>query len=479
MTLTPEETAIVADLSETATLLAPHDEKMSRYYDGTRRLEQLGMAVPPSLRRFETTLNWPRVVVDTIENRQDVRALLRPGSDVADEGLMDLWRENNLDSELSLLNKDLLIYGRAFMCVGANADNPKSPLITVESPREITVSVDRRTRRIKNALRLYNVENGVPLNATLYRENYTLWLEFKSGAWVQADRDDHNMGRVPVVMFLNRRRTGEWRGTSEMADIIPLTDAAARSLTNLQLAQETLAVPQRYALGVSKGDFVDETGNPLPVWEAYYGKLMSSVNPEAKLGQLDAANLKNFHDTVNHYGQLASSVTGFPGKYFGQFTSNPAAEGAIRADESQMVKAIERKNANVGNALGWVFGIAERIRTGSWPDENRIQVEWHDPGTPTFAQKADALQKLAGGVPILSREGAWDELGWSDARKDREREYFKQESDDPYLGLVNAKGEADGAATEPPAGGDGVLPPSAGGGVGGPGGSDPTVAPGR
>lgn len=479
MALTPDEKAIIGELTETATLLAPHDEKMSRYYDGSRRLEQLGLAVPPTLRRFETTLNWPRVVIDTIENRQDVRALLRPGSDVADEDLMNLWRENNLDSELSLLNKDLLIYGRAFMCVGANADNPKSPLMTVESPREITVSVDRRTRRIQSALRLYNVENGVPQNATLYMPDYTLWLEFKSGAWFQVDRDDHRLGRVPVVMFLNRRRTGEWRGTSEMVDIIPLTDAAARTLTNLQLAQETLAVPQRYALGVTQGDFVDADGKPLPVWEAYYGKFMASANPDAKLGQLDAANLKNFHDTVNHYGQLASSVTGFPVKYFGQFTSNPAAEGAIRADEAQMVKAIERKNANVGNALGWAFGIAERLITGSWPDSNRIQVEWHDPGTPTFAQKADALQKLAGGVPILSREGAWDELGWSDARKDREREYFKQESGDPYLGLMNAKDEANRADADPPASGDGVQPPAAGGDSGGTGSGQQAVAPGR
>jgi len=40
---------------------------------------------------------------------------------------------------------------------------------------------------------------------------------------------------------------------------------------------------------------------------------------------------------------------------------------------------------------------------------------------------------------ILSREGAWDELGWSEARKSRERGYFEREaSADPELNLARA-----------------------------------------
>lgn len=31
---------------------------------------------------------------------------------------------------------------------------------------------------------------------------------------------------------------------------------------------------------------------------------------------------------------------------------------------------------------------------------------------------------------IVSREGAWDELGWSEARKAKERAYFDAEADD-------------------------------------------------
>ena len=61
---------------------------------------------------------------------------------------------------------------------------------------------------------------------------------------------------------------------------------------------------------------------------------------------------------------------------------------------------------------------------------------------PTLARKAvkeklvDAVQKLTGGKPILSREGGWDELGWSEARKARERDLLKAEEADPVLERV-------------------------------------------
>jgi SPP1 Gp6-like portal protein len=436
------EQDLVTNLTTQASELSLDDERHCLYYNGQQRLNQIGLAVPPELRRFETIVNWPRVVVDTIEHRQDVKSLLLPGSDQSDKGLMELWQANNLDSELSLLNLDQMIYGRAFMCVGTNENDPDLPLITVESPREITVKVDVRSRRIIAALRLYDVQNGVAQALTLYLPDETIWAAKSDGEWFEVDRDNHRLGRVPVVMFLNRRRTGSWTGRSEMDDIIPLTDAAARSLTNLQIAAETHSVPQKYVLGVSKGDFVNADGDPLPVWESYFSAIWANGNKDAKVGQFAASDLKNFHDTVNHYGQLASSVTGFPGKYFGLFTANPAAEGAIRADEAQMVKTIERKNATTGNSLAWVLGIARRLQSGEWEDGNRISVEWHDPGTPTFAQKADALQKLAGGIPIISREGSWDALGFSEARKDRERAYFRSESNGGDLGLTTPTKDA-------------------------------------
>ena len=64
---------------------------------------------------------------------------------------------------------------------------------------------------------------------------------------------------------------------------------------------------------------------------------------------------------------------------------------------------------------------------------NAMRTEWHDAATPTVAARADAIVKLTGGKPVLSVEGAWDEMGWSEPRKAREREYLAAERRDPQL----------------------------------------------
>ena len=413
------------------------DERLDRYYNGTHRLAQMGLAVPPSLRSFETAVNWPRLTVDALEARLDVKTFYMPDGRRAD-AVIEGWAFNNLDSESSLAHIDALVYGRAFVVVGSNADDPAHPLVTVESPREITVDVDPRTRRITRALRVYGVneQTGQPEHATLYEPDRTTWFYRGPGEkWHETGRDDHRLGRVPIVMLVNRRRAGDFRGVSEMADVLGLTDAAARTLTNLQVAGETHAIPARWVSGVAKGDFVDAQGNPIPVWESYFTAMSATGNKDAKFGQFSASDLKNFHDTVNHYAGLVAAVTKMPHAYLGLTTAQSPAADAIRSAEAPHVKLAERKQRAFGDAWAWVAALYERFRTGSWENGNAMRTEWHDAATPTVAARADAIVKLTGGKPVLSVEGAWDEMGWSEARKETERARFEAESTD-YFSLM-------------------------------------------
>jgi hypothetical protein len=85
--------------------------------------------------------------------------------------------------------------------------------------------------------------------------------------------------------------------------------------------------------------------------------------------------------------------------------------------------------------------LAYKIKTNEELGGDRIQVEWHDPATPTVAQRTDALVKQRQ-VGALSREGMWDELGWSEARKNKERAYLAAEMAE---GLLNLKLDDSGA----------------------------------
>ena len=83
--ITDDERAIVHRLAAKARKESKELARLSAYRDGSQRLELIGMAVPPELRRFLVLLGWPRVVVDTIRDRQQERAYLMDGAEEADE----------------------------------------------------------------------------------------------------------------------------------------------------------------------------------------------------------------------------------------------------------------------------------------------------------------------------------------------------------------------------------------------------------
>lgn len=409
---------------------------LERYRDGEQRLKQIGMAVPPELRMFETVVNVAGMAVREPVARQDLRGFQRSADDRIDVGLQEAWESNNLDAQSVLVHADCRTFGRAFVSVSSNAEDSERPLITAESPLGMAVMVNRARRRIDAAFRSWR-EDGVRgvTRGTLYRPHATLHLVRGSSGWVVEDRDDHKAGFVPVVMFLNRQWQDRWAGRSEMSDVIGMTDAIARMVTNMQMAGETVAIPHRWAAGVEDKEFFDQNGKPLPAWEAYMTVLRATSNANAKFGAFPTADLDNFNKAVNNMLAWCGMVLGLPTRYMGQDTVNPAAEGAIIADEIRLIKNVELMNRFDGASWSWSMGMHEFFRTGEMPGRNDIRALWFNPATPTYSQRAEAVFKLTtGDRPILSREGAWEEMGWSEARKAKERANLAAEaSADPAL----------------------------------------------
>lgn len=391
-------------------------------YEGDHVLEQLGLSIPPELKHFTVWLAWPRTTVDAVEQRLDVQGFRMPGQP-ADKYLWEVWQYNNLDERQTFAHTDALALERSYACIGSNAEDPDFPIVTIESPNEMIAVRDPRTHRVVAALRLYApASTGLDQRATFYLPNRTLWLQRdESGNWVdERDPDEHDLGTPPVVAFVNRnratRRYGSIaEGVSEMADIIPIASSASRALTNLQLAQETVAAPQRGVLGATKGDFVDQDGQPLAAWQAYFGSVWAMANKDAKTFQFDAADLGNWDKVMNVYARQASGVTGLPIEHFGLNTQNaPSAEGQ-RAGETRLIKKAERKQTGFGHSWESVSRLVLRFRTGEWDASARgLETIWRDAGTPTVAQVTDAVTKRFQ-VGLIDWETAQERMGESPA----------------------------------------------------------------
>lgn len=445
--LSDDESRLVSVLASKIRTASPILERLDGYYEGRQRLRHLGITAPDELlRSFETVVNVPALAVDEPTRRQRLRAFQRRDQAGADPVLREAWEANNLDSQAPLAAKDRAVYGRTFVSVSTNEEDPTHPLVLVENPAEMACLVDPRRRRMTAALRRWRRDDfSVHSSETLYLPDRTVWIDSDAGRRAVVDVDLHNLGRVPVVMFLNRPRAGRWQGTSEMEPVLGLTDGIARLITNMLVASETHAVPDKWAIGVSRGDFVDEHGKPLPTWETYFSAIKATSNPDARFGQFSASDLKNFHDSVNNMLSWCAASLGLPLRYTGQQSVNPAAEGAIRADESRLIKNTELMNAADGDSWAWVGALYERFRTGEWLPANELRVLWDNPATPTLAERADAMTKLHT-QGLISREGVWDELGWDEPRKDRERGYLELERSDPAIDRIMA-GVTDLAST--------------------------------
>ena len=91
--------------------------------------------------------------------------------------------------------------------------------------------------------RVYRDEASKTTRATLLLPDSTIHVVRGQSGWEITDRDDHGLGVVPAVLCLHRRRAGRWVGRSEMSDVIPLTDAIARMVTNMGVGAEAHALP--------------------------------------------------------------------------------------------------------------------------------------------------------------------------------------------------------------------------------------------
>ncbi|MGD9989068.1 phage portal protein [Pseudonocardia sp.] len=420
---------------------ATERRRLNAYYDGEKRLEALGITLPPEMRRLAVVVNWPRLAIRSLEERLDVEGFRLAGEPRVSERLWEWWQANNLDTRGPLGHKEALVTGDAYIVVGRRDGDDETPLITVESGAHLHADIDPGTGEVRSAGRVYAADdNGVPQRAALYLPDVTLLYELRAGSgFREVDAVEHELGTVPVVPMLHADRLDDVGGRSDMLDIIGLTDACCRTLTNLGGAQELLAVPQRYVLGATAGDFQNTDGTAKTAWEAYIGRILALGNEDAKVGQFTAADLRNFTEVINQYSKLVSAMTGLPPHYLGYSTENPTSADAIRSSESRLVKRAERVGTQFADAWESALRIALR-----WIDDTddvpRLETRWRDPSTPTFAAKADAVTKLVQ-AGIIPKEAAWDALGYS---QEQQAHYAQLMASDPLAALIRSVG-ADGA----------------------------------
>lgn len=426
LSLSPEEAGVASFLATKLFDQRPYLELHNLYYDGLQKMQDLGISIPPSLSRLRTVVGWPRIGIDALSNRCKVEGFRFPGQTDTDEDLWDIWQSNNLDGESQLAHLDALIYGRSYMVVGSpdiNDTTNGQPLITAESPINMTGVWDARMRRCTAAFQIYLDTNftsdmyGQEV-AALYLPNSTIHMGRApsattgiAGNWEITDRDDHNLGQVPVVRMANRQRLGNRDGLSEITpEWMNTTDSAVRTLLGMEVTREFYAAPRRYVLGASEEDFKKPDGTSTTAWETYASKVWALPRDEngdvPTVGQFASADPSVHTKMIDEYAKIMAGEMGLPPHFLGVYSDgNPASADAIRSGYEELTVRAQNKDLQFGECHEETMRLALLIRDGSLPDgAQRMETDWMDPSPTTPSSTADAIAKQiqAGSIPATS-----------------------------------------------------------------------------
>lgn len=410
--------------------------KADRYYRGLQPLNYLREDVRQAMgnRLTPVVINWPRIVVDALEQRLDVEGFRAPSRPTMERELWRIWQANGLDEASSQAHVDALVFGRAFIMVWAGRD-PSMPRITVESPLQVVTETDPATGQLIGGLKRWrDVDHHTralvftPDAITEYRSRTA---QPEPPIYVQPASDydivretENPLGRVPIVPLVNRPRPILPLGESELADAMPIADAINKCASDLMVSAEFHAQPRRWVTGFSSplmggrlgAEEMAQVAESIKTqWEqARASKVWIADNPETKFGQFPEATLDNFIGAIRMFTMQLSAVAGLPPHYVAlSAESNPASADAIRSAEASLVNRARRRQRSWGGAWEDVMRLALTVRDGIPPAGlDDLETVWRSAEIVSIAQAADAAVKLHA-EGILDRRSVLEDLDYS------------------------------------------------------------------
>lgn len=340
------------------------------------------------------SVNFPKLLVNSVAERLKVTGFKVFGENDADAELWKVWQANDLEAQSHLAHVDSLTYGRSFVFVWSGPDG--KPLVTVESAKQVAVFHDPATGVVTSAVKRWS--DATTHYAVLYEPDTITRFAGKENALSVVEVIPNPLGEVPVVPLVNRSRLLDFDGSSEMNDILDLTDALAKIMSDSMVSSEYYARPRRWVTGLEITE--DEDGNPVNPFSSEADRVWTAEAPETKFGQFEGQSLGGYGDLSAVLTQQIGAVAGLPPHYLGLNGDQPPSADAIRSAEASLVAKVIGKQRTYGRAWAKVADLIVKVTGTTGPD---LETLWAAPDTRTPAQVADAAAKLSGiGVPLAS-----------------------------------------------------------------------------
>lgn len=405
----------------------PMIEKFNDYYIGDHPLPFVPERMREGLKRNMrmTRTNYMGLVVDSMVERMVIEGF-RIGADYEEE-LWRIYQANHLDAESPQAWLEAAKSGMAYMLVGPNPDDVKTPIISVEHPSQAIVEHAAGMRRKRVAgLKVWVDDWTAELAGELHLPETVCEFRGKASGgpkpqWRQISERPNPLKEVSLVELPNNPRLMVG-GVSELADLTDIQDRINLTVAGRILVQRYGADPQKWATGYPSED---EDGNPQPL-DVGIDRMVTSDVKETQFGQWQAAPLDPYSMAKKEDVKDIASRSRTPAQYLlsGDF-SNVNGE-TLKASESGLVSKVRQRCRPHGEGVEDVMRMAAKLAGIPLQTPERMETIWRNPEFRTEGELVDALTKMATlRVPL---DALWERWGATPQERERWREMLDAEA---------------------------------------------------
>jgi hypothetical protein len=325
-----------------------------------------------------------------------------------------LWQDMRMDRHENKIYTEAVATGDAYLLIWPDPTDPLRPIAYPQRADQVVMRYDDERPDMPNlAAKLW--KQGKRFYLTLYyADRIEKYVTRSDGDEVPTKAQSFEprrvdgeawpvpnpYGRVPMFHYSFEGGIGEC-GRAELRDIIPLQDALNKTLSDLIVASEFGAFPMRYGIGITE----DEDGVTVGI-----DRLMTVSNPDAKLGQFDAANLSNYTETINEFFRLAAQIKGIPLHTLMMSGDFPSGE-SLKTAEAPLVSRVEDTQIDFGDVHEDAMAFAIQVAGGA--AEVHLTATWAPAASRAEKDHTETVALRYEHVGISQRQ-AWRELDYSD-----------------------------------------------------------------
>lgn len=356
--------------------------------------------------------NYAQLVIRAASSKLEV-AGVKSGDESLDSAAWSVWQENRMDAEFRRATDSILTHGRCFAIVRPGEPEPE---IVLEDARTVIVEYEEGSRyRRSCALRRWEDDQGFA-HSTLYfpdktyRFSSSRSLKQRQAAKIHSEQPDQAItwelretldnpfGVVPVAEVATNGglvpgRFGSARGDYEGA--LSLLDR----INTLEFLRLVIAFTASFPVRAVIGDKIlrDDDGNALPPLKLGADVIAQFEDPNVKLAEFKAADLKSFGDAIDHDIDMLAGVTQTPAYYLRSVPIQNVSADTIRASNIPLDARVADHQPFLSEGLEEILRLGLLMKGQALPQSASIQ--WLNRESYSLSERADAATKLKDILP--------------------------------------------------------------------------------